>query len=162
MKSKIKIKLLLIIIISVFMAGMTYNVVYADETADAQLVAERKIVDTDLTESGIYVAISLSIQAASGKVTAVARNDFTIGNSVVQVYVEIYSSDSQTYYENMELESINYTNDLNIFKEISTSAYTNGETKYWVARVRYKRDNKDWHTATTDAIKLNGAGQQIQ
>lgn len=111
---------------------------------------------------GIYTRLALSLDGENGIITAVATNAFTIGSSIVKVRVELYSS---TYYEEdytkMTLRSGASIGDLNIFKSIDTSSPTNGETLYWVARMRYKCDDEPWEETCAGPILYNGNGEAI-
>lgn len=111
---------------------------------------------------GIYTRLALTIGGEDGQVWAKVTNKFTLGSSIVKVRVELYSS---TYYEEdytkMTLRSGASIGDLNIFKYIDTSCPTNGETLYWVARMRYKCDDEPWEEACTGPILYNGNGEAI-
>lgn len=104
---------------------------------------------------GIMTNISLSIgsdmEVGNEAVWAKAHNDFTLGFSTIKVYVELYSSDTyQDDYSLMELESVNFSSDLNINQTLQTSAMINGRQRYWKAVMRYKFDKNEWVVKTTD------------
>ena len=108
---------------------------------------------------GLMTKISLTIDANSESVLAIAHNDFTLGMSTVQVYVYLYSSlDYQENCSNMTLESYAYINDLNINQSLETSSAINGVQRYWRARVEFKLDNKEWNSSETKTyiIDVNG------
>ncbi len=112
---------------------------------------------------GIYTKLSLSIGGENGEIWAKARNTITIGSSIIKVRVELYSS---TYYEEdytqMTLRSGASIGDLNIFKSIETRSPTNGETLYWVARMRYKCDDEPWEEVCTGPNKFDGNGEVVE
>lgn len=118
--------------------------------------------ETSPETRGIYTKLALSIDGEDGVIIAQVTNVMTIGSSVVQVRVELYSS---TYreedYAKMTLRSGASISDLNIFKSIETRSPTNGETLYWVARMRYKCDNDSWEESYTSPHKFNGNGEVI-
>lgn len=111
---------------------------------------------------GIYTKLSLSLDGEDGLIWARARNAFTIGPSTVKVRLELYSS---TYYEedynDMVLRAGGSTPDLNIFKTFEISTTPNGETLYWVARMRYKCDDEPWEETCVGPILYNGNGEAI-
>ena len=94
-----------------------------------------------------------------GQIWAQVKNQFTLFPSVIIVYVELYSSTTyQESYTAMELEGREYIADLNMGETIEVSASTGGEQKYWMARARYKFDDRDWVEKTTDALLYSAAG----
>ena len=111
---------------------------------------------------GIYTKLALSIDGEDGVIIAQVTNVMTIGSSVIQVRVELYSSNyREEDYSKMTLRSGASISDLNIFKSIETRCSTNGETLYWVARMRYKCDNDSWEESYTSPHKFNGNGEVI-
>ena len=120
-----------------------------EHAADAEVEAER----------GLFTSISLSIGGEDGRIWAQAKNEFTLFPSVIIVYVELYSSNTyQESYTAMELEGREYIADLNIGETLELSVSTGGEQKYWMARMRYKFDDRDWVEKTTDALLYSAAG----
>ena len=109
--------------------------------------------------NGMFTTLSLSLFAESGEVSAVVRNDFTLGFSTVRAYVYLYSSEEYTEnYEAMTLEAKNDASDLNIFCELRAAASTGGISKYWVARMRYRANNNVWKEAVTIPLLVDGRG----
>lgn len=97
-----------------------------------------------------------------GYVTATARNDFTLGYSIIQVVVEIYSSyEFKESYLLMNREARIATSDLDIYQELTVTCPTGGEIKYWCAVMKFKQDQKDWTTKCTPMVLLDGNGQKI-
>ena len=91
-----------------------------------------------------------------------ARNDFTIGNSVIQVYVYLYSSPNYQYtYRNMTLEAVDYISDLDIYKTFEVTAPINGVERYWRARMQYKFDNKEWESVETKTYLISADGMLL-
>ncbi|MDE5549200.1 MAG: hypothetical protein K2J13_03005 [Clostridia bacterium] len=111
---------------------------------------------------GLITQISLTLGTNSDSVWAKARNDFTLGNSTVEVYIYLYSSlESQEDTRNMTLENTAYIGDLNINKSLEISAPINGEQRYWRARVEYRMDNKDWKSKETATHLIDANGKVI-
>ena len=111
---------------------------------------------------GLMTQISLTIGATSERVWAKVHNDFTLGNSTVQVYVYLYSSlDYQDDCNNMTLENRAYIGDLNINKSLETSAPINGVQRYWRARVEYRLDYKDWKSKETKTYLIDANGNVL-
>lgn len=121
----------------------------AEYAADAEVEAER----------GLITNLTLGMHGEDGRIWAQVKNEFTLFPSVIIVYVELYSSKTyQESYTAMELEGREYIADLNIGETIEVSASTGGEQKYWMARMRYKFDDRDWVEKTTDALLYSAAG----
>ena len=121
----------------------------AEYAADAEVEAER----------GLITNLTLGMHGEDGRIWAQVKNEFTLFPSVIIVYVELYSSKTyQESYTAMELEGREYIADLNIGETLELSVSTGGEQKYWMARMRYKFDDRDWVEKTTDALLYSAAG----
>lgn len=122
--------------------------------------------DTDsqnIQTRGLAVSISLSIDGGNGEVRAKAKNDFTLFPATVEVVLYLYSSKThQPSYGDMTLVSTTSIADLDMGKSIETSAPTNGESLYWMARVRYKMDNKQWKSKSTSCILCDAQGDMLK
>lgn len=104
----------------------------------------------DIVPLGLFTQITLSIGSSDKCVWAKAHNDFTLGTSIIAVYVELFSSITyQDDYKLMILESRVYIEDLDIGRSLETSVPIGGIQRYWLARMRYKFDNQEWVTKTT-------------
>lgn len=124
--------------------------------------AETDGVENEATPRGLFASLSLAINGGDGMIWATVKNDFTLLPSTVVVIVELYCSD--TYYEShedMELVSINSTEDLNMGKTITAEASTGGVQKYWQGRMRYKVDKKGWQSETTGTMKYSAEGEYL-
>ena len=98
----------------------------------------------------------------SARITATAKNEFTLGYSTIPTYVRLYCSESpQQSYSNMTLKSEAYVSDLDIGKTLTTTCSTQGQTLYWKAVVVYKKDSSDWKTIETASILFDGNGNKI-
>jgi hypothetical protein len=102
--------------------------------------------------SGLFATISLSLRSEEGKISACARNDFTLGFATLPVYVYLYSSEVMaSSWESMDEEGGESVKDLNIFHELRVTESVGNVRKYWMARMRYKTTDgwHDVHTAAT-------------
>lgn len=121
----------------------------AEYAADAEVEADR----------GLFTNLTLGMHGQDGRIWAQVKNEFTLFPSVIIVYVELYSSKTyQESYTAMELEGREYIADLNIGETLELSVPTGGVQKYWMARMRYKFDDRDWVEKTTDALLYSAAG----
>ena len=108
------------------------------------------------------VNIMLYIEGENGVIRAWAKNIFTLFPAVVRLDVELYSSDTyQSTYTEMELEKRASTPDLDQGHTLEVSVPTNGEQKYWRARVHYSRDGGDWISKETDTLLYSPEGELI-
>ena len=120
-------------------------------------------VQTNIQERGLFANLSVSLNGGTATVTAIARNDFTLFPSTIQVRIELYSSDTyQNRCSSMTLVSSNSTADLNIFETVEASASTGGVQKYWRGRMEYKFDNNDWVSQETPTALYSADGEFIQ
>lgn len=111
---------------------------------------------------GLFVNMSIGLTNEGATIIAVAKNEFTLLPSTVEVIVELYSSESyQTTYLNMTLENRAYIADLDQGQSLSTSASTNGQQRWWIARTSYKRDASAWKELVTTACLYDGDGNFI-
>lgn len=111
---------------------------------------------------GIFTSLDLALDCGNGEVWATVTNTFTLFPAVVRVVVQLYCSD--TYQENhstMTLVCRNSIDDLNMNQSIETRASTNGEQKYWKARMYYKVDAKDWKENETVCALIDGDGVYV-
>ncbi len=118
--------------------------------------------DGECDPLGIYTSLTVSLDHGKGQVWATAQNAFTLFPATVRVYVQLYSSDCyRESYTEMTLVSQEYTGDLNMGDSISAYASTNGVQKYWLARIYYKVDNKNWSSQTTEIELVDGNGNEV-
>lgn len=103
--------------------------------------------------TGLFAALSLSVEGDNGVVTATVRNDLTVGLSTIEVYVYLYSVTESG--ETVE-EAYNHTDDLNIFYEVTASASTSGKNKYWYAVMRYQSNAGAWVEKETVPVLIDG------
>lgn len=111
---------------------------------------------------GLYTNLTLAMNGGENKVIATVKNNFTLFPSIVNVIVQLYSTyDYEEDYKNMTLMSYNSIEDLDQGKTISTEAPTNGEQKFWIARMRYRIDNKEWNERIVGPAKYSASGEYI-
>lgn len=135
------------------------------QTAHAEECTETSSIEkTNSAESaapcGFFTSLSIIIDSGDGKVIASVKNDFTLFPSTVKVIVQLYSSEAYTAnYLDMKLESTNETEDLNMGSKIMTEAATGGVEKYWLARMDYKIDSKNWVSKETGVCRISANGE---
>ena len=118
--------------------------------------------EPDVEPLGLYTNISITLGSSGTTMWAKAKNEFTLGTSTIEVFVELYSSITfQESCSNMTLESRNHISDLNINKTVETTAPINGVQRYWRARVNYKFDKKDWVAKETETFLVDVNGNAI-
>lgn len=159
--TKIK-KIVSVLLISVFLLALTLfsvnNKTYVKADTD---------LPTDETESGVelyglFTSLTLSIDGGDGEIWANVHNDITIFPATIYVIVQLYSSDTyQESYQNMKLISANSTKDLNMGETLTTKVSTNGEQKYWKARMYYRMDAKDWVEKVTKTLLFSADGMYL-
>lgn len=114
------------------------------------------------SKKGFFINLIFSIKGDNGTVIAKVSNNLAILPSKVEVYVYLYSCYIyKKSYTEMVLVQQDYISDLNMGKSISVSASTNGEQKYWQARVRYKVDKKSWKEESTKTYLFDSNGVLI-
>ena len=114
--------------------------------------------------NGLYTSITLFISCeGDGKVSAGAKNTFTLFPSVVRVYVELYySNEYERDFSKMTLAAREYIEDLDMGKTLTATASTDGEMRYWKPRTLFKKDNNEWNDKSLDAILVDGNGNQVK
>lgn len=89
----------------------------------------------------LFSYLKLTIEGSDGEVRAVAKNMFTFLPGTIEVQVELYSSvEYQESYTDMQVERRMYIGDLNQGKSLVASASTDGEQRFWTARMIYEID----------------------
>ncbi len=154
--------ILLLLTVAVFTFGFS-NSLLRNTNVTANAATENASNEEVIQPRGLAANLTISIDGGNGEVWAKAKNNFTLFPSTIYVYVELYSS--QTYqesYANMKLVKMDSVTDLNMGKSIIVSVPTNGEQKYWQARMRYKFDNREWTSKTTQTILFDGQGNVIK
>ena len=153
-------------LIGIFLLGMIFSLslvpclgmsAETSEKSDIPLAAEETI-----GPKSWGVNIMIYIEGENGVIRAWAKNIFTLFPAVVRLDVELYSSDTyESTYTQMDLEKRASTPDLDQGHTLEVSAPTNGEQKYWRARVHYSRDGGDWISKETDTYLYSPEGELI-
>lgn len=142
-----------------FLCGRTQVSASAEEVAGAEAIVETA---EEITTRGIYTSLSLSIDGGGGKVWATVKNDITIFPATIMVVVELYCSDVyEENHEDMKVVSRADSLDLNMGETLVADGSTNGEDKYWQARMRYKVDSDPWKEKDTGTFHFDGEGELI-
>lgn len=160
MKKAIKMCAVLVgVVLFLLMFGSATMLAKADTNSELVQVDETEAVE-EVNTKGIYTSLSISLNGGDSKVWTTVRNDFTLFPSTVFVIVQLYSS--YTYcedYRDMTLVTATSTTDLNMGESIVAEASTGGEQKYWLGRMRYKVDNKDWEERTVGVGLYSAEGE---
>ena len=148
-------------IVMAYMFGFnSYHVKAENLKEEIETDSETEISDEDISTRGIFTSLSLSIQGGNGKVWATVKNDLTVFPSTVYVIVELYvSTVYQEKHEDMTLNAINSTKDLNMGQTLTAEASTGGVEQFWQGRMRYKVDNKAWVTKDTCTYRYSAEGK---
>ena len=157
------IALMLVSFILIGFFGLYFSAVPASADTDK---AEAPVTEIDSDDTaapyGLMTSLTLSIGGEKGVITASVKNTFTLFPATVRVVVELYNSDTfQESYTTMELVCRNMISDLNMGSTVQTQSSTNGEQKYWKARMYYKIDAKDWQQRETEAVLYGADGIMI-
>lgn len=152
------------LLISVFLLALTLfsinNKTYVK--ADTDLPTDETETESGVELYGLFTSLTLSIDGGNGEIWADVYNSITIFPAVVYVIVQLYSSDTyQESYQNMNLVSANSINDLNMGQTLTTRVSTNGEQKYWKARMYYRMDSKDWVEKVTKTMLFSADGMYL-
>ena len=168
MKTTKKFITFITVIAAMLLSGVLSYFLTADKNVTAMAQTEvcefenEQTDDEQVEPRGWFTNMKLGIKGENGVITATVKNEFTMFNSVIWVFVELYSSeDYQEAYSTMTLMARDNIRDLDMGKTISVSVNTNGETRYWQARMRYKFDNNDWVAKTTSTFLYDGNGNEI-
>ena len=103
------------------------------------------------------------MEGGNGVIRAWAKNLFTLFPAVVRLDVELYSSETyENTYTKMKLEKRASIADLDQGHILEVTASTNGEQKYWRARVYYNMDQGEWKSQETDTLLYSPEGEVIR
>lgn len=113
-------------------------------------------------EPRLFTKLDVYLNSEKQTVTANVKNTFTLFPSTVEVYIELYSSATPaSSYQEMERKNVSYIADLDIGKILTTSAPSNGETRYWQGRAYYRIDGGGWQETLTEVVKYDGNGNLL-
>lgn len=154
---KIAIAVLTVMICLVMIGGISTAV--AEENSASILGFSSQ----EIEPQGVMTAVTIKLVAnGDGTVTATAKNEFTLGNTKLQVIVELYALVFFPMdYTEMQKVAWNQIDDLNIFESISATSPTRGQQKYWCARVLYNKDDQGWVSKTTGIRLIDANGNEV-
>lgn len=162
MKTLTKTKKLFVALAAALVCFVTLCMCMFTGFASADEQSSDDMQDSDVAPN-ILLSFSLAINGGDGRVYGSAKNEFTLFPSTVYARVELYRSVERNYsYENMELVSVNSTNDLNMGETIIAEYPTNGVEAYWVARCVYRDGSGDWQEKYTKSCHCDGNGDLIE
>ena len=111
----------------------------------------------------LFAHLTLKLEGGNGEVWATAKNVFTLFPGTVEVQVELYSStEYPSSYEEMTLERRIYKGDLNQGKELVARASTDGEQRYWMARMTSNVDGSGKQDKLIGPMLFDGNGNLIE
>lgn len=148
-------------LLAVLMLALALILPFTAGEAKAETLAQTQSDEPETR--GLYTRLTLTLDKYSnGYLIATAKNEFTLGFSVIQVIVEIYSAyEICDDYNDMILEARIATDDLNIYETLSVTCSTGGISRYWCAVMKYKHDDKNWETKSTAVVLLDAYGNKI-
>lgn len=150
---KIKRFLTVLLLLGVFLFIGEYTVL----TKATEI--EKTAVRDEISQHGLFTALSISMNGGNGEIVATAKNKLTILPSNVQVTLELYYSEScPTSYASMTFIDKNSVSDLNMGESLTVSASSNGKQLWWMARMSYKIDSKDWQEKVTNIYLFDKDG----
>ena len=106
-----------------------------------EAVAAGEVCSGAAEQRALFALLNFYMEGSDGEVRAVAKNMFTFLPGTIEVQVELYSSvEYQESYTDMQVERRMYIGDLNQGKSLVASASTDGEQRFWTARMIYEID----------------------
>ena len=158
MKTLTKTKKLFVALAAALVCFVTLCMCMFTGFASADAQSSDDMQDSDVAPN-ILLSFSLAINGGDGRVYGSAKNEFTLFPSTVYARVELYRSVERNYsYENMELVSVNSTNDLNMGETLEASFPTDYEQWYWQGRIYYSFDHQAWKSVVTGCYLADGLG----
>lgn len=132
--------------------------------SNVKIFAKEKAETEPAGPMGLFtnIALSLEVTGVNGRdVKLTATNQFTLGPSVIEVKLRLYSS----YEADMStpiLEAFKNIGDLNMGNSISAVGYLDGE-RYFQGEMDYRMDYGSWHYSKTSVffIYIDGTMEEI-
>lgn len=101
-------------------------------------------------QHSIMTKLDLSVSFDGDTATAKVKNSFTLFPAKARVYAYLYYSETYTDdYTEMKEVAQNFAEDLDIGETLTASYDTRGRGGYFLARMRYKIDSRDWEEKVT-------------
>ena len=161
MKKKKTTFIIFVIAIIVFCMPVYYSTAIPQCYAYDEIYKTNAKKDNILTK-GIFVKITLSVTGGNNQVQATVKHDFSIFPTTVNVYVFLYYSTSFTVdYQDMELVCFDHSSNLALNDTLTVTASTGGEQRYWIARMYYKIDDREWENRITGPVLCSATGELI-
>ncbi len=111
----------------------------------------------------IITKLNLNVKFDNNIAKATVKNSFTLFPAKAQVYVYLYFAEIYTTdYTKMQEVANNYIKDLDMNKTLTATYEMQGDSGYFLARMRYKIDSREWQERTTDAYKRDYNGIFMQ
>lgn len=107
----------------------------------------------DAGEYSIITKLDLSVGFDGDTAVAKVKNTFTFFPATARVSVYLYYSETQKSYTEMQEVATGYTEDLDQGKTLTASWDTQGRGGYFLARMRYKIDGRDWEERVTEVYE---------
>ena len=132
---------------------------------DGKTVAlpDKTVYAPDGDSYSIITKLDLNVKFDNNIAKATVKNSFTLFPAKAQVYVYLYFAEIYTTdYTKMQEVANNYIKDLDMNKTLTATYEMQGESGYFLARMRYKIDSRNWEERTTDAYKRDYNGIFMQ
>ena len=136
--------------------SLALGMCFAVSACDGKSAASYVDPEESATHS-IITKLNLNIDFSGDKAVAKVKNTFTLFPATATVYVYLYySADFTDDYTAMTELANNYTPDLDMGKTLTASASTVNRGGYYLARMRYKIDSREWNESVTDVYYRDG------
>lgn len=113
--------------------------------------ADRNFNDPDGSKYSIITKLDLKVDFKGDKASATVKNTFTLFPAEARVQVYLYYSETEAdTYAGMTEVATGSTEDLDQGKSLTASWDTKGRGGYFLGRMRYRIDNREWEEKCTD------------
>ncbi len=107
--------------------------------------------DPDGSKYSIITKLDLKVDFEGDKASATVKNTFTLFPAEARVQVYLYYSETEAdTYAGMTEVATGSTEDLDQGKSLTASWDTKGRGGYFLGRMRYRIDNREWEEKCTD------------
>ena len=125
--------------------------------------AEDEETITNEPDRGLFVTVSISINGGNGQVWTTAQHEFSLFSTTVEIYVFLYYSTTfTTDYQDMTLACYSYASNLGRGDTLTATASTGGEQRYWIGRMYYSIDNREWESRIVGPKLYSSTGVYIE
>ncbi len=113
--------------------------------------ADGNFNDPDGSKYSIITKLDLKVDFEGDKASATVKNTFTLFPAEARVQVYLYYSETEAdTYAGMTEVATGSTEDLDQGKSLTASWDTKGRGGYFLGRMRYRIDNREWEEKCTD------------